>query len=114
VPSNASLINLLPFAPALNPVENLCRDLRADYGSNGVYRDYGALLPVATQTWRQACMDPGEDSIHLRRPLSGQARIIRLIRIGPRPVRLRDVSVAANHRATFAATGTLCPRRPPR
>jgi len=58
VPSNVSLINLLPYSPELNPVENLWHYLRAHYWSNGVYRDYDALLSVATETWRKVCMDP--------------------------------------------------------
>ena len=58
VPSNVSLINLLPYSPELNPVENLWHYLRAHYWSNGVYRDYDALLEVATETWRMVCMDP--------------------------------------------------------
>jgi transposase len=57
VPSNVSLINLLPYSPELNPVENLWHYLRAHYWSNGVYRDYDALLEVATETWRTVCMD---------------------------------------------------------
>src|SRR4029077_4283148 len=36
VPSNVSLINLLPHSPELNPVENLWHYLRAHYWSNGV------------------------------------------------------------------------------
>jgi transposase len=60
VPANVSLINLLPYSPELNPVENLWHYLRAHYWSHGVYRDYDALLAVATETWRTVCMDPGK------------------------------------------------------
>src|SRR3954470_15741533 len=58
VPSNVSLIGLLPYSPELNPVENLWHYLRAHYWSHGVYPDYDALLAVATRTWRTVCMDP--------------------------------------------------------
>src|SRR3954447_2793373 len=58
VPANVSLINLLPYSPELNPVENLWHYLRSHYWSNGVYPDYEALLAVATATWRTVCMDP--------------------------------------------------------
>ena len=58
VPSNVSLINLLPYSPELNPVENLWHYLRAHHWSNTVYPDYDALLAVATETWRAVCMDP--------------------------------------------------------
>jgi len=58
VPSNVSLIGLLPYSPELNPVENLWHYLRAHYWSNGVYPDYATLLEVATETWRKVCLDP--------------------------------------------------------
>jgi transposase len=58
VPANVSLINLLPYSPELNPVENLWHYLRAHYWSHGVYVDYEALLKVATETWRTVCMNP--------------------------------------------------------
>jgi transposase len=58
VPSNVSLIGLLPHSPELNPVENLWHYLRAHYWSNGIYPDYDTLLEVATETWRTVCMDP--------------------------------------------------------
>jgi transposase len=40
MPSTVSLINLLPYSPELNPVENLWHYLRGHHGSNGVYPDY--------------------------------------------------------------------------
>jgi transposase len=58
VPANVSLINLPPYSPELNPVENLWHYLRAHHWSNGVYRDYEALLEAATDSWRTVCMDP--------------------------------------------------------
>jgi transposase len=57
VPENVSLIGLLPYAPELNPVENLWHYLRAHYWSNGVYPDYDALLEAATEAWRKVCLD---------------------------------------------------------
>ena len=58
VPANVSLINLPPYSPELNPVENLWHYLRAHHWSNGVYRDYEDLLEAATESWRKVCMDP--------------------------------------------------------
>ncbi len=58
VPSNVSLIGLLPYSPELNPVENLWHYLRAHYWSHGVYADYKALLRAATKAWRKVCLDP--------------------------------------------------------
>jgi transposase len=58
VPSNVSLINLPPYSPELNPVENLWHYLRAHHWSNAVHRDYEDLLEAATESWRKVCMDP--------------------------------------------------------
>ncbi len=58
VPSNVSLIGLLPYAPELNPVENLWHYLRAHHRSNRVYADYDALLEAATEAWCEVCLDP--------------------------------------------------------
>jgi transposase len=58
VPSNVSLIGLLPYSPELNPVENLWPYLRAHHWSNRVYVDYDALLEAATQAWCEVCLDP--------------------------------------------------------
>ncbi|HSQ56896.1 MAG TPA: IS630 family transposase [Gemmata sp.] len=58
VPANVSLINLLPYSPELNPVENLWHYLRAHHWSNRVYADYDALLGAATEAWRKVCLDP--------------------------------------------------------
>ena len=46
VPSNVSLIQLPPYSPELNPVENLWHYLRAHRWSNRLYRDYDALQPI--------------------------------------------------------------------
>src|SRR3982750_3944347 len=40
VPSNVSVIRLVPYSPELNPVENLWHYLRSHYWSLRVYRDY--------------------------------------------------------------------------
>ena len=58
VPANVSLINLPPYSPELNPVENLWHYLRAHHWSNRVYDDYDALLEAATESWRKVCMEP--------------------------------------------------------
>ena len=47
VPANVSLIQLLPYSPELNPVENLWHYLRSHYWSKRVYRDYDALQEAA-------------------------------------------------------------------
>jgi transposase len=60
VPSNVSLIGLLPYSPELNPVEDLWHYLRAHHWSNRVYVDYDALLEAATEAWCKVCLDPEE------------------------------------------------------
>ena len=47
VPANVSLIQLPPYSPELNPVENLWHYLRSHYWSLRVYRDYEALEEAA-------------------------------------------------------------------
>jgi transposase len=58
VPENVSLIGLLPYAPELNPVENLWHYLRSHHWSHRVYLDYEALRDAAAVAWRAVCLDP--------------------------------------------------------
>ena len=58
VPSNVSLIGLLPYSPELNPVENLWHYLRSHYWSNRVFPDYESLREAAMEAWRKVCLDP--------------------------------------------------------
>lgn len=51
VPPNVTLLPLPPYAPELNPVENLWHHLRSHHWSNRVYADYDALLAAANQAW---------------------------------------------------------------
>jgi len=50
VPSNGNLIQLPPYSPELNPVENLWHYLRAHHWSNRPYRDYDALQEEAIRS----------------------------------------------------------------
>jgi transposase len=50
VPSNVSLIQLPPYSPELNPVENLWHYLRAHHWSNRRYRDYEELEAEAVRS----------------------------------------------------------------
>jgi putative transposase len=59
VPANVSLIQLVPYSPELNPVENLWHYLRSHYWSLRVYRDYEALEEAAMAAWRAVCLEPG-------------------------------------------------------
>ncbi len=58
VPANVSLIQLPPYSPELNPIENLWHYLRSHYWSNRKYTDYTALEIAAIHAWRKACLEP--------------------------------------------------------
>jgi transposase len=58
IPKNVSLIQLLPYSPELNPVENLWHYLRSHYWSLRVYRDAEALEEAAMSAWRAVCLRP--------------------------------------------------------
>jgi transposase len=57
VPSNVSLIQLPPYSPELNPVENLWHYLRAHHWSNRPYRDYEELEEEAAKSLCTVCLD---------------------------------------------------------
>jgi transposase len=57
VPRNLSLILLPPYAPELNPVENLWHYLRSHHWSNRVYRDYAELEQEAIRSLCAVCLD---------------------------------------------------------
>jgi transposase len=58
VPKNVSMIQLLPYSPELNPVENQWHYLRSHYWSLRVYRNYEALEEAAMNAWRAVCLQP--------------------------------------------------------
>jgi hypothetical protein len=47
VPANVSLIQLPPYSPELNPIENLWHFLHSHYWSNRLYEDCEALKEAA-------------------------------------------------------------------
>jgi transposase len=57
VPSNVSVIRLVPYSPELNPVENLWHYLRSHYWSLQVYGDYNALEAEAARGLCAVCQD---------------------------------------------------------
>ena len=58
VPANISLIELPPYSPELNPMENVWHYLKSHYWSNRSYLDYDHLLDAAQVAWRTACLTP--------------------------------------------------------
>ena len=57
-PSNITLMNLPPYSPELNPVENLWHYLRSHHWSNRKYATVDDLFEAAETAWRAACLDP--------------------------------------------------------
>src|SRR3954454_13735021 len=57
VPSNVSLIQLPPYSPELNPVENLWHYLRSHHWSNRVYDGYDELESEAIRSLDVVCQD---------------------------------------------------------
>lgn len=55
VPANVSLIQLPPYSPELNPIENLWHYLRSHYWSNRAYADYAELETAAIHAWQHVC-----------------------------------------------------------
>jgi len=56
--ANVSLVELPPYSPQLNPIENLRHYPRSHYWSNRWYADYEALLNAAIDAWRKAALVP--------------------------------------------------------
>jgi len=51
VPANISLLHLPPYAPELNPVENLWAFLRSNKLANRVFESYDAILDACCDAW---------------------------------------------------------------
>ena len=57
IPENVTIIELPPYSPELNPMENLWHYLRSHYWANRAYEDYAALEVAAMKAWkRTACI----------------------------------------------------------
>ncbi len=59
VPPNVTVLFLPPYAPELNPVENLWHYLRSHYWSNRLYKTWEDLKAAAAEAWRRVCLVPG-------------------------------------------------------
>jgi transposase len=57
VPQNVTLIQLPPYSPELNPIENLWHYLKSHFWSNRSYVNYAALEEAAMSAWRIAALD---------------------------------------------------------
>ena len=57
VPENVTLIQLPPYSPKLNSIENLWHFLKSHHWSNRAYDDFGHLIEAAEQAWSTICLD---------------------------------------------------------
>ena len=57
VPSNITLVQLPPYSPELNPIENLWHFLKSHHWSNRDYKDYDHLTLAAEQAWQKVCLN---------------------------------------------------------
>jgi len=58
VPGNITLVQLPPYSPELNPMENLWHYLKSHYWSNRAYADYDDLEKAAVDAWQAAVLQP--------------------------------------------------------
>jgi transposase len=56
VPTNITLVQLPPYSPELNPIENLWHYLKSHFWSNRAYADYQELEDAAMQAWQHAVL----------------------------------------------------------
>ena len=60
VPDNISLLPLPPYAPELNPVENIWQFLRQNYLANRVFETYDAIVDACCEAWNALRNAPGQ------------------------------------------------------
>jgi len=68
VPNNISLLRLPPYAPELNPVENVWEYLRANKLSMLVWDSYDAILEACRDAWNWLIADPKRVASITQRP----------------------------------------------
>ncbi len=59
VPENISLLPLPPYAPELNPVENVWVYLRANFLNHRVWNSYDAIVGACCAAWNKLMSTPG-------------------------------------------------------
>jgi len=58
VPENISLLSLPPYAPELNPVEQVWAYLRANFLSHRVWNSYDAIVNACCNAWNKLMSTP--------------------------------------------------------
>jgi transposase len=62
VPDNITLLHLPPYAPELNPVENVWEYLRGNKLSASVWDSYEAIVRACKNAWDFLVADPGQSA----------------------------------------------------
>jgi hypothetical protein len=68
VPPSISLLRLPPYAPELNPVENVWAFLRANKLSNRVFDSYDTILDARSDAWNWLTAQPARITAIASRP----------------------------------------------
>jgi transposase len=75
VPDNIALLPLPPYAPELNPVENVWQFIRANFLSHRVWQTYDDIVEACRNAWNKLMQMPDRiASITLRtwaKPVTG-------------------------------------------
>jgi hypothetical protein len=58
IPRNLSLLTLPPYSPELNPVENICQYLRANWLAISLFDSYDAIVDACCAAWNRFAGDP--------------------------------------------------------
>jgi len=58
IPDNITLVHLPPYAPELNPVENIWEYLRKNYLAMRVHEDYDAIVAACCKAWNDLMAMP--------------------------------------------------------
>lgn len=57
IPENVTVIQLPPYSPEVNRMENLWRYIKSHYWAKGAYDSHDALFDMAINTWRKVCLN---------------------------------------------------------
>ena len=60
IPANITIIHLPPYAPELNPVENIWEYLRKNYLALRVHENYGAIVEACCHAWASLMAMPSQ------------------------------------------------------
>lgn len=71
LPDNIVLLPLPPYAPELNPMENVWAFLRANFLSHRIWKDYGAILDACQHAWNTFMQLPDRIASITRRAWAG-------------------------------------------